>query len=134
MNIPLDIAIRGIRPSEAVEAKVRRRASGLERYSKRISRCEVWIEADRAHHRKGPVYGARIRLTVPEEEIVVDLQPEEEDVFAAIRLAFDAARRRLQDYERRWPGRLRGRPQSRRRPRPAANSAGSASGAGDAGA
>ncbi len=118
MKIPLDITLRGMAPSEAVEAKVRQRALGLERYSRRIVRCEVWIRGDSGHHRKGPIYGIRIRLTVPEEEIVVDFQAVEEDVYVAIRQAFDAARRKLEDYERRWPGHRKGQEQVRRRPRP----------------
>ena len=117
MKIPLDITVTGMKPSEAVEAKIRQRALGLERYSRRILRCEVWVQADHGHHRKGPFYGVRIRLTVPNEEILADFQPPQEDVYVAIRDAFDAARRKLEDSERARPGHARGHDQDRRRPR-----------------
>jgi ribosomal subunit interface protein len=114
MKIPLEITVRGMSHSEAVEKKIRQRALGLERYSRRIQRCEVWLEAALRHHRKGPFYAVRVRLTAPQEEIAVDSQPGQDDVYVAIRQAFDAVRRQLQDYERRWPGRHES---SRRRPR-----------------
>ncbi len=87
-------------PSEAVEAKIRARVDRLSRYSKRIQNCEVWLASQR-RPRKTSVYGVRILLTVPQEAVVVDLQPSEDDVYLAVRVAFDAARRKLQDYERR---------------------------------
>ncbi len=117
MKLPLEIMVHGMARSEAVEAKIRRRAFGLERYSRRIQRCEVWLEAANRHHRKGPFYAVRVRLTVPREEIVVERQPGQDDVSVAVRQAFDAARRQLQDYERGWPGQKRGHERTRRRPR-----------------
>jgi len=117
MNLPLEITVQGMPRSEAVDEKIRQRALGLERYCRRIQRCEVWLEAEHRHHRKGPFYAVRVRLTVPKEEIVVERQPGEDDVYVAVRQAFDAARRQLQDYERRWPGLARGHESTRRRPR-----------------
>jgi ribosomal subunit interface protein len=87
-------------PSEAVEAKIRARVDRLSRYCKRIQNCEVWLASQR-RPRKTSVYGVRILLTVPQEAVVVDLQPCEDDVYLAVRVAFDAARRKIQDYERR---------------------------------
>lgn len=118
MKIPLEINVEGMEPSEAVEAKIRQRALGLERYSRRILRCEVWVKAEHGHHRKGPFYAVRIRLTVPNEEILVDFQPAQDDVYVAIRQAFDAARRKIEDAERGRPGHTRGHEQRHRRPRP----------------
>ena len=104
MRLPLDVTIQGIGHSDAVEAKIRERAERLDQFSAGISRCEVWVNAPHRHHRKGALYDLRIRLTVPGEEIVIDHQPEREDVFVAIRESFDAARRQLEDYERRRRG------------------------------
>jgi ribosome-associated translation inhibitor RaiA len=118
MKIPLEINVAGMEPSEAVEAKIRQRALGLERYSRRIGRCEVWLKTEHGHHRKGPFYAVRVRLTVPNEEILVDFQPAQDDVYVAIRQAFDAARRELEDAERGRPGHTRGHEQRRRRPGP----------------
>lgn len=105
MQVPLRITFRGIHPSEAIEANIRSHAERLDRYSDRITGCQVVVEADHRHHRKGRLYHVRIDMTVPGEEIVVAREPLEhqshQDVFVAIRDAFDAARRQLEDYVRR---------------------------------
>jgi ribosome-associated translation inhibitor RaiA len=116
MKIPLRTTFLGMPPSDAVEAKIRQRALGLERFSRRITRCEVRVSADHGHHRKGPFYGVSVRLTVPGEEILIEIQPAHVDVYVSIRDAFDAARRRLEDAERGRPGHRRGHEQIRRRP------------------
>ena len=59
-------------------------------------------------HRQGTIYHVRVDLTVPGGEVVVNREPGEdhahEDLHVAIRDAFDAARRRLQDRMRRLDG------------------------------
>lgn len=90
--------------SEAVEGKIRERATDLERFSERIEKCQVWVHGPNRHHRRGRLFDVRIRLSFPGEDIVVGSQPREEDVHVAIRNAFDAARRRLEDRERRRRG------------------------------
>jgi ribosomal subunit interface protein len=101
--------------SDAVEENVRQKFEALERYSDRIRGCQVWIEKPMGHHRKGRLYEMQVRLTVPGEELVIVDQPPEDDVSIAIRNAFDAIRRKLQDYERRKHARARAHP--RRHPR-----------------
>jgi ribosome-associated translation inhibitor RaiA len=99
--------------SETVEAKILDRTSRLSRFSADIQKSEVWVRSPHGHHRKGRLYGIRIRLTVPGEEIDVDLQPDEEDVYVSIRDAFDAARLKLEDYERRRRGEVKAHPRAR---------------------
>jgi ribosome-associated translation inhibitor RaiA len=95
-------------PSPALERKIRERAHRLSRFSGQIQNWQVWIESPRAHHRKGPVTSLRVRLTVPGEEIVTECV--DEDVFVCVRDAFRAARRKLQDYERRRRGDVKAHP------------------------
>ena len=104
MKQPLQINFRDIPPSEAVEARVREKADWLDKFFDQIMTCRVMIEAPHGHHHKGKLYHIRIDLTVPNGEIVVNRDPKDhqahEDVYVAIRDAFDAARRKLQDYAR----------------------------------
>jgi cold shock CspA family protein len=65
--------------------------------------CRVVVEAPVRHHRKGGPYKVRIDLTVPGDELVINRQADE-DLYVAIRDAFHAARRRLEDYARRQRG------------------------------
>lgn len=114
MNFPLQIHFLDMSPSAAVEAAIQKRARGLDRYDDRIQRCDVWVESPRGHHRKGHLYAIRMRLTVPGDEIAIDLQPAEEDVSGAIRAVFDAGRRRLEDTQRRRRGRVKAHPRAAR--------------------
>ncbi|HKB71438.1 MAG TPA: HPF/RaiA family ribosome-associated protein [Thermoanaerobaculia bacterium] len=107
MNIPLKVTFLGIEPSEAVEGKIRQRAAELDQFSPLLQRCEVWVDAPHGHHRKGYLYNVRIRATVSGEELDIDRQPDEEDVYVAVRDAFDALRRRLEDHLRRWRGKTK---------------------------
>jgi cold shock CspA family protein/ribosome-associated translation inhibitor RaiA len=105
MRLPLQITFRGIPRSEAIELALRERAEKLDRFSDLIMGCRVVVEARHRHHRQGKLYHLRIDITTAGEEIVVSREPTlhhaHEDVYVAIRDAFDAARRRLEDYSRR---------------------------------
>lgn len=108
MKQPLQIEFRDIPPSEAVEAKIRQKAEKLDEFYEHIMSCRVMIEAPHGHHHQGRLYHVRIDLTVPNGEIVVNRSPKEhhahEDAYVAIRDAFNAARRKLQDYARKQRG------------------------------
>ncbi len=103
LTLPLELTLRDISPSEAVERYIRERASKLELVSDQIMRCRVVVEAPVRHHRKGGPFTVRIDLSVPGDKLVVNRQAAD-DLYVAIRDAFDAARRRLQDYTRRQRG------------------------------
>ena len=108
MQIPVQISYRGIDHSDAVEADLRERVGRLEQFHERITGCRVVVEAPHARHHKGKLYHVRIDLTVPGAEIVVGRDPAlhhaHEDIYVAIRDAFDAARRQLEDHVRRARG------------------------------
>jgi cold shock CspA family protein/ribosome-associated translation inhibitor RaiA len=103
MQRPLQISFRGLKASESIESSVREHAERLEQFGTIMS-CRVIVEAQHRRHRKGRIYHVRIDLTVPGREIVVSRDPAEhhahEDVYVAIRDAFDATRRQLEDYVR----------------------------------
>jgi ribosome-associated translation inhibitor RaiA len=104
MQTPLEITFHDIDPSASVEAEIRRRAAKLERFAADIVCCRVTVEAPHKHHRHGRLYRVSIDIRIPGTEIVVSRDPAahhtHEDVYVAIRDAFRAARRRLQDTVR----------------------------------
>jgi cold shock CspA family protein/ribosome-associated translation inhibitor RaiA len=108
MAVDLHISFRGMEPSPAVEAQVRGRVDELEQFSDRISACRVVLEAVDRHHQHGRIYQARVDLTVSGGRVVANREPglnhAHEDLHVAIRDAFDAVRRRLQDHMRRLDG------------------------------
>ena len=108
MQEPLRIAFRNMEPPIGVEDQVRNRVAELERFFDRIIACSVVIEAHHRHHHQGNLYHVRIELFVPEREIVVRREPAlhhaHEDLHVAIRDAFDATQRQLQDHAREMRG------------------------------
>jgi ribosome-associated translation inhibitor RaiA len=99
---PLQVTVRDVSLSEAAENDIRNKAEALDTYYNGIIGCRVVVEGPGRHHRQGP-YAVRIDVTVPGVDLVVDRQTDA-DLYVAIRDAFDAARRRLEDYARRQRG------------------------------
>jgi ribosome-associated translation inhibitor RaiA/cold shock CspA family protein len=108
MKKPVQITFRDMPRSGAVEAKVREKVAKLEEFYDQIMACRVVIESPHSHHHQGNLFHVGIDLTVPNGEIIVNRNPREhhahEDVYVAIRDAFKAARRKLQDFARRQRG------------------------------
>lgn len=108
MKIPLQVTFRGFPHSDAVEANVREKAEKLDQFFSDIMSCRVVVEAQHKHHEHGNLYHVSIDLTVPGHELAVTRDPSghqaHEDVYVAIRDAFDAARRQLEDYARELRG------------------------------
>jgi cold shock CspA family protein len=92
-------------PSPSLEALVHEKAATLDKFAADIMSCRVVVEPAGKHHQHGNLYEVRIDLTVPGEEIAVTREPGEhtanKDIHVALRDAFDAARRKLEDYVRR---------------------------------
>jgi ribosomal subunit interface protein len=108
MQVPLHITFRGFPSSEAIESRISAKVSKLERLCGRITSCRVVMESPHHHQHKGNTYRVSIDVTVPDGEIVVGrhngLNHAHEDVYVAIRDAFDALERQLQDHVRRHRG------------------------------
>lgn len=104
MKIPLEIVFRNMDRSDAIEARVREKAERLERHSDSITRCRVAVEAPHRHQSHGKLYKVAIELGVPGHQIIVNhAGPQDhahEDVYVAIRDAFAAATRQLEDHVR----------------------------------
>jgi cold shock CspA family protein/ribosome-associated translation inhibitor RaiA len=104
MQRPVQINFHGLAHSDAVEQRIREKAAELERFSNRITGCHVTVEAQHRHHHTGNLYAVRIDLHMPNKQLVTGhVRPQDqahEDLFVAIRDAFDAAARQLEDFER----------------------------------
>jgi cold shock CspA family protein/ribosome-associated translation inhibitor RaiA len=108
MNKALEISFRNTDRSPAVEEVVKERAQSLTRQCERLMHMRVVIEKVGRHHRKGQLFRTRIEMKLPRRTVVVgrasESNPAHEDVYVAVRHAFDAAGRRLQDNSRRRRG------------------------------
>ncbi len=109
MQVPLHLTFHNMGPSEALEARVREKVDHLDHlYSERLTSCRVAIEAPHKRGHKGHHYQVRIFLGVPGGELAVTRDPDvshaHEDALVAIRDAFNAAERMLEDYIRKHRG------------------------------
>jgi hypothetical protein len=125
--IPTQVTFHGLAHSDEIESDVRERVRELEQFYGRIGRCHVVIEVPHRHRRGGRHFHVHVELTVPDGgPIVVSHEPtlygrlkdvndetphkgsEIDQVRryarVAIREAFDAARRRLEDFAREQRG------------------------------
>jgi ribosomal subunit interface protein len=111
LETPLEITFRNLDHSDAVEAKVREKIAKLEQVHGRITSCRVTIEALNRQHVKGNLFHVNIEVGVPGKQVMVDRNSgrnhAHEDVYVALRDAFNAARRRLENHSRRRAGRVK---------------------------
>jgi ribosomal subunit interface protein len=111
MESPLEITFRNLDHSDAVEAKVREKVTKLEQVYGRITSCRVMIEALNRQHIKGNLFHVTIEVGVPGKQVVVDRNSGKnqahEDIYVALRDAFNAARRRLEDHSHKRSGHVK---------------------------
>jgi ribosome-associated translation inhibitor RaiA len=104
MPITTEVSYRGIESSPSVEEFIRTWVERLERVYDRVQRCAVMVEVPHRHHHQGRQFHVRIALAVPGRELAVSRDPgvagAHDSAYVAIRDAFRAARRQLEDFAR----------------------------------
>ena len=121
-RLPLQITFRHMDPSPALSARIRALVARLEKFDARISHCHVIVAPPPRHRRHGALYDFHIDIALPDKVIAVRRArsgtPAHEDPYVALRDAFRAARRRLEDYCRTRRGDIKSHsqpPRARRR-------------------
>jgi ribosomal subunit interface protein len=103
MQRPVQITFRDIAHSEAIESHVREKVAKLEEFYPQITGCHVTLEMPHKHKHQGKQCSVRIDVRVPGGELVVN-RDKHEDMYVALRDAFDAAKRQLEEYGRKQRG------------------------------
>lgn len=102
MQIPLELSFRNMESSSNIEQVVREKTAKLDRFAKHLTGFKVVVEAPHKHHHKGNLYQIHININLPGQEIIINRSPGKhhahEDVYVAIRDAFHAAARQLEDF------------------------------------
>jgi ribosomal subunit interface protein len=108
MQVTPQITFRNMEPSAALEAAINEKMDKLDQFYDQIIKCHVMIEAPHRHHHQGNLYSVHIDITLPQGKVVVSRDPQRnhthEDAYVALRDAFKAAYRQLEDYQRRQRG------------------------------
>jgi cold shock CspA family protein len=105
MQTPPQIAFKGFEPAAHVRERVTQEMARLERFHPRMTSARVVVERVTARRHAGDLYTARIFIVLPggREVAVTRFQDDahaHEDVLVAVRDAFDAAQRQIEDLAR----------------------------------
>ncbi len=105
MQQALEIVYEDFEPSDAISARLHEETKKLEQFNGRIRSARVVIAKPHQHHQRGNSYQVRIHLSVlGGKDIIVSHDPGDlrahDDAYIAIRDAFRAARRQLNDGKR----------------------------------
>lgn len=103
MQIPVQITFDGMPPSEALADKIRRKVAHLEQLHADLISCRVVVEQPHRHQHQGGLYQVRVELGVRGQTPIVGGRegPSDhahEDVYVAVRDAFDAVERQLRAF------------------------------------
>jgi len=91
----VQITLRGVPHSDALERYIAEEARKLDRFSNRIVSCHMIAEKLQAPRPKQ--FAVTLNLALPGTEVVVN-RDHEEDIYMAVRRAFEAAGRQLGDH------------------------------------
>jgi len=99
MNQPIKIRLKDCRPTLAIKNKLFEHVQKLERHYSPLISCRIAIEKPHRSKIHGGVYQVTIHLTTPGKDLfagkMADINPSHEDVYVAIRDAFDNIERQL---------------------------------------
>lgn len=94
------ITFHGLKASHELKQEIRERIAWLQQFYPPLMSCKVTLRVPHRHHRHGRHMQVTIRMTVPRHgPLVIAHEPSLDHARVAIREAFDAARRRLQDVD-----------------------------------
>ncbi len=100
------ITMKDIPSSQAIENHIRLKAQKLTLYAPKINSCRVVVEVPQKHKRQGKIFSVHIDVTVPGKELAVSHQ-ENQDIYVAIRDAFNAIERQLEKYAQKRSGHVK---------------------------
>lgn len=100
------VTIRDISNSNTLESHIQEKVQKLNQFHQRIQSCHVMIEMPQKHKHQGKLFSVKVDISVPGKELVVS-HKKNEDVYIAIRDAFNALVRQLETYAQRKRGHIK---------------------------
>lgn len=103
--LPLEITIRDIEHTPAIDGKIRQKAEKLEQICDRITYCRVVVDAPQKNQHQGKLFQVNIEVDVPGKVLIVNNHSHRnEDLYVGIRDSFNAMKRQLEDYAQKIRG------------------------------
>lgn len=111
MSFPLQVTFRDVMSSDALREDIIRHADRLQRFAADIVSGRVVVEYAERHHHQGNRYVVHLHVHVPGREFEAGqaVRDAHTDPYVAVRDAFDAMRRQLEDFEQKRRGEVKAR-------------------------
>jgi cold shock CspA family protein len=110
-ELPVQVIFRDMAPSAVIQSRAIEYGQRLMRFHPRLINCRVIIAAPEGKHHRKRFYDVRIHLALPRGSLEVGRGSQRDErhtnVYAALRDAFAAAARQLEDKSRRLSGRVK---------------------------
>ena len=104
MTNEFQVVFRNIDQTNAIADAVQKRIQKLERYCDEIIAGRVVLDSPHNNHHKGKVYSVGLEIHTPSKEVRVNQEQHDnhahEDLYIAIRDAFNAAERQLKSIDK----------------------------------
>ena len=104
MTNEFQVVFHNIGQTAAINDAVQKRVNKLQRYCDQILTGRVVLDSPHNNHHKGRVYSVGLEIHTPSKEIRVNQEQHDnhahEDLYIAIRDAFNAAERQLKSVEK----------------------------------
>lgn len=104
MSNEFQIVFHNIDQSDAITEAVQKRVDKLRRYCSDIIGGRVVLDSPHNNHHKGKVYSVALELQTPNKPVMVTQEQHDnhahEDLYVAIRDAFNAAERQLKSVDK----------------------------------
>ncbi len=109
MQSSVEVAYRHFQPSDAMRSEIAAQLRRLEKVGRDITSCRVVVTGPEHGRRNGDPFEVELRIALPQhKDVIVGRRrgdtPEHEHALVAIRQAFDAARRQIEEAEREMRG------------------------------
>lgn len=106
MQQPVQITFKDLDQSDELTELIHEKTDKLQQFFENIISCHVVVEQTQKHKNQGKLNNVRINLGVPGKELIVT-NNENENVYIAVRDAFDNLRRQLEDHARKTHGEVK---------------------------
>jgi ribosome-associated translation inhibitor RaiA len=106
MQLPVQIVFHQIAPWPGAEALLREKVAALDRCAPDLMSCRIVVEEQQKHQRLGRPLAVRLEVRMPRQELTVCKQ-HDSDFHVAVREAFDAMARQIEDHVRRRRGQVK---------------------------
>ncbi|TVR52135.1 MAG: HPF/RaiA family ribosome-associated protein [Gemmatimonadales bacterium] len=108
MQVPPEIAFRGLEPTDSLKVLILEGIEKLEKVYPNLISCRTVVTDDTPSRHSGHTYRVRLEVGIPKHNVIVDKRDpesiEHKDVTQAIREAFSIARKRLLEIKERQSG------------------------------